>query len=383
MQGIEQAHCNAAIRAVLTANNTLQEATVEELLQTVSGTYGKKDTLGLDARPEIDIVAIMKAHDENCVVITEETGSHRKLGLPHDHNSSAMPTIYVSDPTDRSSPMKKFLTGAQDKSMKLKEVLAQPHAISDWETQAGAPASITGACSAISCIRHCIPIFSVIASYITQELFVSCSAGNYMLKIPVERTVIDLAYITTHGTKLFFPSIDCAYDDNAHRFVTFVGKEGYLENLVDSKLMPESRIEQMLHYKEPGGPSRILYLSCLQPKEIPIGFILANGEKVGEWIHWLPWIRFARREKDQSEPALKLFEIYRHDQIRIKDRVLMSTPPFYSIFKQRGERMVMDIARFSDFDNPSRIRATLIACPTDNTWATGLVRQFGYRPIEF
>lgn len=383
MQGVEQAHCNAAIRAVLTANNTLQEATVEELLQTVSGTYGKKDTLGLDARPEIDIVQIMKTHDENCVVITEETGSHKKLSLPHENGASIMPTIYVSDPTDRSTPLKKFLMGAKDKTMKLKEVLAQPDAVPSWEAQAGAPASITGACSAISCIRHSIPIFSVLANYITQELFVSCSAGNYMLKISVKSSLIDLNYVKAKGEKLFFPSIDCAYNDNAHRFVTFVGKEGYMENLQDSKLMPQARIEQMLHYKEPGGPSRILYLSCLQPKEVPIGFILANGEKVGEWIHWLPWIRFARNESDQSEPALKLFEIYRHDQIRIKDRVLMSTPPFYSIFKSKGEKMVMDIARFSDFDNPSRIRATLIACPSGNTWATGLIKQFGYRPIDF
>lgn len=188
------------------------------------------------------------------------------------------------------------------------------------------------------------------------------------------------------GTKLYFPAIRCPYNDDARRFVTFVGKEGYLENLKDSNLMPDREIEQYLHYSEPGGPSRILYLSTIQPKDTPIGFILANGEKIGEWIHWLPWISFARQEDDQSANALSVYEIYNNDKVRMKDKIFMSTPPSCSVFKKAnkcGSRMIMDINRFSDYENPSRIRSTLIVCPTGNTLATGLVKQFGYRPIEF
>ena len=385
MQGVEIGHCDAAIKAALTANYTLLGSTVEDVLQSVD-TYGKKDTLGLDARPEIDIVQIMRAHDDNSVVITEEIGSKGNLVLTHSHDPRALRTIYISDPTDRSVYLKRFLGQAPDKTAKVKDVIRHDEAISCWEKLAGSPASITGAFCALSCIRHAVPIFSVLVNYITQELFVSCSAGNYRLAIPEDRPPIDLHYVKSRGTKLYFPTIRCPYNDDARRFVTFVGKAGYQENLLDSKLMSEAELSKLLHYPEPGGPSRILYLSSLQPQDTPIGFILANGEKIGEWIHWLPWISFARREDDQSENALTLFEIYRKDQLRIKDGVLMSTPPFYSIFKTRDagkERMIMDIARFSDFDNPSKIRASLIACPTGNTWATGLIKQFGYRPIQF
>ncbi len=385
MQGVEQKHCDAAIQAVLTANLTLQNATIEELLQPVSGTYGKKDTLGLDARPEIDIVQIMRRYDENCIVITEEAGAHKKLHLTHSHDANAFRTIYVSDPTDRSSQLKKFLSGAPDHSVRFREFMAKDDAVQSWEKIGGGPASITGAFTALTCIRHSVPIFSVLVNYITQKLFVSCSAGNYRLPIPRNESRVDLEYIKQKGTKLFFPAMHCRSDNVVRRFVTFIGKEGYRENLIDSQLMPAREIENLLHYPEPGGPSRMLYLSTLQPADTPIGLVLANGEKIGEWIHWLPWVMFARREDDQSEPALSMFEIYRHDQIRIKDGVLMSTPPFYSIFKKApgGDKMIVDIARFSDFDNPSKIRSSLIVCPTGNSWATGLVKQCGYRQIEF
>ncbi len=385
MQGVEVGHCDAAISAALTANYTLMGSTVEDVLQPVD-TYGKKDTLGLDARPEIDIVQMMRAHDDNSIVITEEIGSKGNLVFTHTHDTRALRTIYICDPTDRSVYLKKFLAQVPDKTRKVWEVINHPDAIADWEKLGGGPASITGAFCALSCIRHAVPIFSVLVNYITQELFVSCSAGNYRLHIPDNHPPIDLEYVKKHGDKLYFPSIRHPHNGDARRFVTFVGKAGYRENLLDSKLMSDREIDTLLHYPEPGGPSRILYLSSLQSSEVPIGFILANGEKIGEWIHWLPWIRFARKENDQSENAISLFEIYRKDQLRIKDGVLMSTPPFYSIFKKNGQesdRMIVDIARFSDFDNPSKIRATLIACPTGNTWVTGLVKQCGYRPIEF
>jgi hypothetical protein len=387
MQGVEIGHCNAAIRAVLTANYTLLESSVKDVLEPVAA-YGKNDTLGLDARPEIDIVQIMQKHDDNSVVITEETGAQRKLVFTHTHDPRAVRTTYISDPTDRSVYLKRFLLQvAADQTMKVGDVVGNAEAIAAWERLGGAPAEISGAFCALSCVRHAVPIFSVLMNYVTQDLFVCCSAGMYRLRVPDERPQIDLAYIQTHGARVWFPPLANPFSDDARRFVTFVGKEGYWENLRDSKLMSESPgLERLLHANEPGGPSRVLYLSSLQPADQPIGFILANGEKIGEWVHWLPWISFARREDDQSEPALSLFEIYRKDQVRMKGEVLMSTSPFYSIFKKREDgsgKMLIDIARFADFDNPSKIRATLLVCPTGNTWATGVVKQFGYRPIVF
>src|SRR4051812_30916628 len=114
MQGVEIGHCNAAINAVLTAFYTLLESTVEEALQTVN-TYGKKDTLGLDARPEINIIEVMLKHDDNSIVITEETGSKRKFHWTHNHDIRAFRTVYICDPTDRSAYLKKFLLTVENK----------------------------------------------------------------------------------------------------------------------------------------------------------------------------------------------------------------------------------------------------------------------------
>jgi hypothetical protein len=171
------------------------------------------------------------------------------------------------------------------------------------------------------------------------------------------------------------------------KFVTFLGKEGYRENLVASRLVDEKVLETMLHYGLPGGPLRVLYLSGLQatkPSE-QVGFILANGEKIGEWIHWLPFVRFARDHHDASVPALRLFEVYQ-DRPGTKDGVLMATPPIYSPFQPYSEndsRMVIDVNGLSRYPNPSKVRATLIVAPHDNRMATRAVSQYGYRHIVF
>ena len=73
--------------------------------------------------------------------------------------------------------------------------------------------------------------------------------------------------------------------------------------------MDPSDVSKLLHYAKPGGPSRILYLSNIQPKSHRLGFILANGEKISEWIHWLAFARFAKSHKDESLPALTVFEV--------------------------------------------------------------------------
>jgi len=140
--------------------------------------------------------------------------------------------------------------------------------------------------------------------------------------------------------------------------------------------------ERFLHYGKPGGPSRILYLSSLQPRSVPIGFILANGEKIGEWIHWLAFIQFARSQTDESQPALTLYEIFQ-ERPWTKEGVLMSTPPNYSVFREYGSRLYIDTSWLLRMPNPSRLRSTLIVAPFDNRWAIRASSQSGYRPIIF
>ena len=284
---------------------------------------------------------------------------------------------------DRSAPFQEFLKAVADKELRVREYLNQEASIKKWEAEHSGPATITGAYSAITCIRRQIPIFSVLANYITQQIFVACSAGNYVFDLSkFTANNLDLETIKQGGRKVFFHGLESNRHAEMHRFVTFMGKAGYAENFNDSGFMNPEEMNRFLHYNNPGGPSRALYLSDLQPKENQIGFILANGEKIGEWIHWLPFVRFARKEDEQDEPALRLYEIF-HPRPWTKDGILMSTPPAYSVFKAipGSANVVIDVDRFSYFENPSQIRSTLIVAPFDNYWTSRIISQYGYREI--
>ncbi len=385
MQGVEIAHMNAAISAALKAYYDFRHSTVGEALRT-SAAYGKKDTLGMDAGPEITICEALGRYDEGAMVITEEVGSRgmRVNDTFRPNDPQTFRTVFISDPTDRSNQLKKFLDKLP-KEKYIRDILGEPNTIARWEESFGAPVSITGATSAISCVRRGVPIFAVIVNYISQELTAACAAGIKILKLPDERPDgLNLEYVLREGGNLFFPSID-GDAANMRRFVTFLGdkgKAGYLENFNDSGLMDKNDVGHFLHYGKPGGPSRALYLSSIEPRENPIGFILANGEKIGEWIHWLSFVRFARSQSDESQPALIMHEVYQ-ERPWTKEGVLMSTPPNYSVFREYGSKIYIDTSWLLRMPNPSRLRSTLIVAPYDNRWVIRTSSQFGYRPIRF
>ena len=232
---------------------------------------------------------------------------------------------------DRSYQMAKFFGYFTEKDRTVGEIIRNEESRNKWEQEFGAPATITGGTSSITCVRKGIPIFSVIVNYITEQIFVFCSAGSYVLDIPHEIRTFTLDDIRRNGTFIYFRDGAHSGIADMKRFVTFMGKTGYKENLIDSKFLSETEINQHVHYDLPGGPSRILYLSSMWPEDKPpIGFILSNGEKIGEWVHWLTSIRFARIKDDQNAPALRLFETY-HGRPCVKDGILMSTPPAYEL----------------------------------------------------
>lgn len=386
MHGVEKSHLNACLEALLKAFYDFVYSTVEDALQRVQ-VYGKRDTLGMDAGPEITICRTLNYYDPGAVVITEEAGL-RGVCFSNDTFRPSEPqtfrTVFICDPTDRSNQLKAFLADFP-KGMKVGDIFNNPDVGVSWEAKFGAPASITGATSAISCIRRGIPIFSVIVNYITRDLVVSCAAGNRIVKLPIERAdSIDLNYVCKNGQPLLFPSIGGGVE-SMKKFVTFLGdagKIGYMENFLDSGLMTKQQMDEFLHYGKPGGPSRALYLSSLQPLSTPIGFILANGEKVGEWIHWLSFVRFARSLEDDSQPALILYEVFQ-DRPWTKEGILMSTPPNYSVFREYKDQLFVDTSWLLRMPNPSQLRATLILASYDNRWAVSSSSQSGYRPIVF
>jgi hypothetical protein len=379
MQGIEKSHCEAVIIAILNAAYALWHSTVESALRPISK-YGKTDTLGMDAVPEITIIKTLQEYDARSIVITEETGFKELIHLSNSDDENYFRTVFISDPTDRSSQIKKTLEAVTDKQQTVAQAMASSEFREAWDRQKfSSPLDIAGGTSAVTCVRRGVPIFSVIVNYITRKLFLACSAGCYSLAIESDRPTLNLETILTRGEKVFFNNL--ATDDCMMKFVTFMGKSGYKDNFIDSKFMTKEDMVKNLHYDLPGGPSRALYLSELQTEKI--GFVLANGEKITEWIHWLPYLRFARQKHDQGEAALRLFEIYQ-DRPWTKEGILMSTPPAYSIFKPVGDnKMVININRFNSFLNPSQIRSTLILTSADNIWATRVVNQYGYRQIEF
>lgn len=385
MQGVEKSHLNAAIGATLKAYYDFRTSTVKDALDPIHR-YGKKDTLGMDAGPEITIWNELTRYDEGAVVITEEVGSKGTQFSEFSRASSPQTfrTVFICDPTDRSNQLKEFLESC-DANKRVSEIISETQTIELWEKKYGGPAVITGATSAISCVRHGLPIFSVIVNYITQHLLVSCVVGNRILRLPSERTEIDLSYIQSKGKPILFPGIGVR-DGSVRKFVTFLGdagKAGYKENFKDSGFMTDDDAAKHIHYGKPGGPSRILYLSNLQPAREPVGFVLANGEKIGEWIHWLPFVRFAKSHDDDSQPALMVYEVFQ-DRPWTKDGVLMSTPPNYSVFREYGHKMVVDTGwLLVQMPNPSQLRSTLIVAPYDNRWAVRMSSQSGFRPLVF
>lgn len=188
MVGIEEAYCNAVIKALLLANYNLLEATIVDALQRTS-VWGKGDTLGLDAIPEIAILECLKSFDQYAIMLTEETGEDAnplaRTG-PGGHDYHGARTFFICDPTDRSAQLRDYLLRFKDEdpSRKVAEPLKRSESRREWETDHGSPCSITGAFSAITCVRRGLPICAALLNYITQELFVACSAGVYRMDLP-------------------------------------------------------------------------------------------------------------------------------------------------------------------------------------------------------
>jgi hypothetical protein len=383
MYNIEETHCRTIIYAVLQAHIRLMHATVKEALQPTIYGKGHIDTLGLDAIPETSIANSLHVFDRYAILITEEVGT-TNMGKSWPSRAS----FYVSDPTDRSSQLRDFLS-SKDESRTVGDVMADKNSLENWEAKFGRPASITGPTSSITCIRYGVPTSCAIVNFITNELLVAFQDGVFCLPLPhytkLDPAEIKLEYVRKEGKPIFFPGRTNENMDNMRYFVTFLGKSGYEENLRDSDIVRWAERDRFLRYNLPGGATRPYYLSTLQPENEHVGFILANGEKIGEWIHWLPVVRFSTGGANSRQRALRLFEIH---QARpwTKEGILMATPPPYSIFaddSHNEEFKVIDINRFRDFPNPSRIRSTLLLTQTTNTWIVPLMEQHLYREICF
>lgn len=388
MLGKNIAYCNACANALLGANISLTQTPVRDLTEKVR--YGKSDTVAFDAAAEIQIKQRLLGFDRRAALITEELGQSLLSSWPVFSDFENHPAVFLCDPADRSDSLVKFLEKLQQSqvhsSVKFGEFVGGDN-FEAWESVGQSPASITGAFTAISCVRQGQVIFSVLLNYITQEVIVAAPDGVKALKLgdyrKLKGRVLTFEEIMADGRSIEFPAIHpTSAWDNFKFFTAFMGsarKKGYAENISDSNILSEEERNDFLRDREPGGPARILYLSDLQPKDSPMGFILANGEKITEWIHWLPFIRFSRRGADRS---LRLFEVFQ-DRPWTKEGVLMATSETYSVFQRIRDSLAFDINFLRRFPNPSQYRSTLIVAPSNNEWISQLTQQKRYREIVF
>lgn len=381
--GIEKSYTDAMIRALRSAQRALFDTLVRDAVSR-SHVLRKGDTLGLDQRPENAITSALQKFDPHCVTITEERGAVNPFVIGGPITLHGARTFFACDPFDRSNQACEFLNTYGQQGERVIDVIRRPETSELWVTQYSGPLSITSSTSAICCVRRGLPIAAVILNHLTEELALACAAGIYCVKLPPDLSVaVTLDYVQEHGQRLEFPQPDY---HSGQKIVTFIGKpdRGYPSNFSSCRLVTDTDLHKHLHYDLPGGPSRVLYLSNLQPDGEPIGMVVANGEKIGEWIHWLAFTRFAHRADDHSAPALRLFEVSQNQSLMI-DGYLMMPSLDYSIFVDYNDshRVIISSERLQGLVNPSKYRATLVLIPANNKWALSQVEQYGYREIIF
>lgn len=401
MKGVEIKYADVCIKSLFGSYRQLLQMTCEEALSKTQ--YGKGDTKGFDASVESGIKrCLAEFNGEEIVLITEETDDVTSQVWPIDPDPKQQPKMFFSDPVDRSKYLeqiivlmvkKLFPDDAKDdpndsvikqrSNTKLSELLFNDDIVKLWNEAIDEPASITGATSAITYVNRGRVIFSVILNFITRDICVACDIGIKTVKIDKDFKNIPLKdpleYIMREGKEIVFPSATekSLTDDDLNNFVTFLGKDMYKEIFVESRIVPGD-YEKFIHHDRPGGPSRVLYLSDLQPRGKPVGFILANGEKIGEWMHWLPFVKFAKNSS--GNPALRLYEVSLKKAL-FKDKILVSTPPAYSIFNCRGDEKYIDVSIMKNHAQPSRFRSMLVIAPSDNERIGPLMDRFEYRDV--
>lgn len=352
----------------------------EALKKTKYGKGAFGDTLELDAIMEIIMSKRLEDFNRDALLITEELGKSVKSRLSADPEAAKQEPIFIADPTDRSKFLAYFLKKipTKDSQTPIGDYLKNLKNIKRWEKIIDRPVSITGSTSAITCIRKGAIAFSVILNYISRYIFLAADNVVAYIQLPVysdpKLEKINFDYIVKNGKPLLFPSVKttCHSADDFKKFVTFLGKTGYQKNFDDSQIF--SRGNDFLHHNEPGGPARILYLSELQKGYGPIGFILANGEKIIEWIHWLSFIKFA------GNSPLRAYEIA-IERPWTKDGVLMSTSRPYSLFCCEGGSTFIDVSRLRNFSNPSKFRSTIVVTHADNERIIYTMTKHNYRDI--
>lgn len=269
---------------------------------------------------------------------------------------------------DRSKVLARFLGGRKGQ---LGDIFSTPEIVPEWEAQCGGDVALTGPYGSITATRHHHVLFNVMINYLSGRLYVACDAG--IGAIPILEAFDDAQQARLKRTSellqalspVEFPIGAKWRAGKGLTFVAFCKGQKYEDNLLASDVAQLSKIAEIrqsrLLFDEPGGPARVLYLSTGE-----VGFILSNGEKIGEWIGWLAWVA-------HSGGRLRAYEIT-FDSSWTRDEILMAPGQAYtvlgdSVVHDRGRRLravQLNLQKLRFLSNPSQYRSTLLVCPASN-----------------
>jgi hypothetical protein len=313
----------------------------------------KEDTLVLDSAPREAIQNHLETFDPKAAFVSEE------YGWSEYEKSQARQAerLYVTDELDKSKNLQSFLQSSLQEApstQTVAQVLESKDAAQEWERIFGGPIIVTGSTSALTCIQDGLPEFSLMINHITKEIVFASEAGILRYTGPIKNLTI--GKLLHEGESVQFLPLGNRADEASQRFVAFTRGDDYQNNLVAAGLC-----RQGSYFNDPAGPPRPLYLSSLFTAN-PIGFIVSNGEKIGEWIHWLVYVRFARY---RGEPILKLYEVM-HGQSYERNNMLMSPGVNESLFIQQDGTYRLACNRLLTYERPGLFRSTLAVAPKDN-----------------
>jgi hypothetical protein len=164
---------------------------------------------------------------------------------------------------------------------------------------------------------------------------------------------------------------------NQHEGVTYAGKPAYKENLKKLDL-PAGICFVEKYSKYTTGPLRPLFLSdYFRDYENPrlLGFVVANGEKITEWIHWLLMVR--------KKHGLKLFEVIDKNSAEIRGVPTAVRDVSKSIFEESASGFRLNLSKLANLKKPAEYRSTLVICDSSNKLICDWAEVRGHRNVWF
>ena len=346
MKGVEIAHLQVAMKALIESRNFLIRQKIEDV---TASTRGKVDTLFFDLAPEHIIVQRLREFDNQCAIFTEE-------GTTEERREFAARLAFFIDPFDRSKPFAKALDDFK-KTEPDKKYVADAINDPNWSLQ-----GLDAPFASITCVRDSKMCFNVMCNYTSGEIYVACAA---MIKYgPVEKCPNPEA-MAEYGKDIVFARRD------GTNLITFVGtpdKKNAEGNEDKKRKLYEDHLTNLgfglqdlppPKYQDPGGPARILYLSDMPQSQgakssiCPYrpAFILSNGEKICEWAGWLAYAAHSE--------SLRAYELIA-EKVSARDFILLAPPPTYSLFSIDANSCKLKLERVTGLDRPVTFRSAIV-----------------------